>query len=281
MSISDAMNHLGESGLWDEKEGFYYDQICYPSGEAEPIRVRSLVGLIPLIAAETLDAELLDSMPGFKKRMNWYLDHRKDLARQITYQDADKDGAHYLLAIPTRERLEKLLAYLFDEDEFLSQFGIRSLSRHYEEKPYGLNLGGKDFEVRYTPGDSDSWLFGGNSNWRGPVWFPISFLIIEALHGYHRFYGDSLKAEFPTGSGNWLTLQECADELSKRMGALFLPDGKGRRPCHGESALYASDPHFRNYPLFYEFFHGESGKGLGASHQTGWTALVAELLRSK
>ncbi len=279
MSISDAMNHLGESGLWDEEEGFYYDQICYPSGESKPIRVRSLVGLIPLIAAETLDAKLLDSMPGFKKRMNWYLDHRKDLARQITFQDAEKGGSHYLLAIPTRERLGKLLEYLFDEDEFLSQFGIRSLSRYYNDKPYGLNLGGKDFEVRYTPGDSDSWLFGGNSNWRGPVWFPISFLIIEALHGYYRFYGDSLKAEFPTGSENWLTLKECADELSGRMGALFLPNGKGQRPCHGESDLYASDPHFRNYPLFYEFFHGESGKGLGASHQTGWTALVAELLR--
>lgn len=281
MSISDAMNHFGENGLWDDKEGFYYDQIRYPDGATEHIRVRSLVGLIPLIAAETLDGELLNSMPGFKKRMNWYLEHRKDLARQITCEGDETDGARYLLAIPTRARLEKLLAYLFNEDEFLSQFGIRSLSRYYSDKPYGLNLGGKNYEVRYTPGDSDSWLFGGNSNWRGPVWFPISFLIIEALRGYHRFYGDSLKAEFPTGSGNWLALNECADKLSERMGALFLPDGKGRRPCHGESDLYANDPCFHDYPLFYEFFHGESGKGLGASHQTGWTALVAELLRSK
>ena len=281
MSISDAMNHFGENGLWDEQEGFYYDQLRYPDGNTRHIRVRSLVGLIPLIAAETLDAELLNSMPRFKKRMDWYLDHRKDLARQITYEGDEADGAHYLLAIPTRERLEKLLAYLFDEEEFLSQFGIRSLSRYYCDKPYGLNLAGKDFEVRYTPGDSDSWLFGGNSNWRGPVWFPISYLIIEALYGYHRFYGESLKAEFPTGSGNWLTLQECADELSRRMSGLFMPDGSGNRPCHGDSGIYASDPHFKNYSLFYEFFHGESGKGLGASHQTGWTALVAELLRRK
>jgi len=279
MSISDAINHFGESGLWDDSEGFYYDQIQYPNGETSHIRVRSLVGLIPLIAAETLDGDLLDAMPGFRKRMNWYLDHRKDLARQITCGTGNDGSVNYLLAIPTRERLERLLKYLFCEDEFLSLFGIRSLSRHYQNKPYGLNLAGKNFEVKYTPGDSDSWLFGGNSNWRGPVWFPISFLIIEALRGYHRFYGDSLKAEFPTGSGNWLTLEECANELSHRMGNLFVTDKSGNRPCHGESVEYAQDPHFKDYVLFYEFFHGESGKGLGASHQTGWTALVAELLR--
>ncbi|MGK0236900.1 MAG: hypothetical protein ACI92G_000356 [Candidatus Pelagisphaera sp.] len=279
MSISDAMNHFGESGLWDEKEGFYYDEIVYPNGESKRIRVRSLVGLIPLIAAETLEGKVLESMPGFRKRMNWYLEHRKDLAPQISCELNSGEYPSYLLAVPTRERLERVLTYLFDEDEFLSTFGVRSLSRYYKDRPYGLKLDREEFEVRYTPGDSDSWLFGGNSNWRGPIWFPIAFLIIEALRGYHRFYGDSLKAEFPTRSGNWLDLDQCADELSKRMGGLFLPDGKGQRPCHGDETRYADDPNFRNLPLFYEFFHGETGKGLGASHQTGWTSLVAEMLR--
>ncbi len=233
MTISDAMNYFGETGLWHEEEGFYYDQIRYPNDDTRHIRVRSLVGLIPLIAAENLEGK----------------------------------------------RLERLLRYLFSEDEFLSGFGIRSLSKYYEEQPYRLNLAGEDFEVKYTPGDSDSWRFGGNSNWRGPVWFPISFLIIEALRGYHQFYGDDFTLEFPTGSGTSLNLEQCADELSDRMTRLFLPDGEGRRPCHGESERYADDPHFKAYPLFYEFFHGDTGKGLGASHQTGWTALVAELFR--
>jgi len=280
INISDAMNRSGNGGLWDEDEGFYYDQILFPNGESKHIAVRSLVGLVPLIASETLDGELMESMPGFRKRMHWYLDHRKDLASQITCEWKGGKHPHYLLAIPTREQLERLLAYLFSEDEFLSPYGIRSLSRYYEKHPYCLEMAGERFEVKYTPGDSDSWLFGGNSNWRGPVWFPITFLIIEALKGYYRFYGESLKAEFPTGSGKWLTLDECAIELSKRMAALFLPDEAGRRPCHGEQECYASDPNFSAYPLFYEFFHGETGKGLGASHQTGWTALVAELLRN-
>ena len=281
MNISAAMNRFGDGGLWDEKDGFYYDQILFPDGEDKPISVRSLVGLIPLIASETLDGELMESMPGFRKRMHWYLDHRKDIAKQITCEWKNGEHPHYLLAIPTREQLERLLAYLFDEDEFLSPYGIRSLSRHYEAHPYSLVMAGERFEVKYTPGDSDSWLFGGNSNWRGPVWFPITFLIIEALKGYHRFYGDSLKAEFPTGSGNCLTLDECAIELSKRMALLFLPDESGNRPCHGDYECYAADQNFNRYPLFYEFFHGETGKGLGASHQTGWTALIAELLRNR
>ena len=279
MTISDAMNHFGETGLWHEEEGFYYDQIRYPNGDTRHIRVRSLVGLIPLIAAENLEGKRLSAMPGFRKRMDWYLDHRKDLASQISCRSNGNGDADYLLAIPTRERLERLLRYLFSEDEFLSGFGIRSLSKYYEDQPYRLNLAGEDFEVKYTPGDSDSWLFGGNSNWRGPVWFPISFLIIEALRGYHQFYGDDFTLEFPTGSGRSLNLEQCADELSDRMTRLFLPDEEGRRPCHGESERYADDPHFKAYPLFYEFFHGDTGKGLGASHQTGWTALVAELFR--
>jgi hypothetical protein len=211
--------------------------------------------------------------------MDWYLEHRKDLAAQISCESGDCAFPRYLLAIPTRERLERMLAYLFDEDEFLSAFGIRSLSRYYKDHPYGLKLDGKELEVRYTPGDSDSWLFGGNSNWRGPIWFPIAFLIIEALRGYHRFYGESLKAEFPTRSGNWLNLEQCATELSHRMNGLFLPNEKGQRPCHGEQVRYAQDPNFAKLPLFYEFFHGETGKGIGASHQTGWTSLVAEMLR--
>ncbi len=279
MSISEAMNHFGESGLWDDEDGFYYDEIRHPGGDTTRIRVRSLVGLMPLIAVDILDNKLLKSMPRFEKRMRWYLKHRKDLSKQISCESEGCDDAVYLLAIPTRERLERLLAYLFDEDEFLSVFGIRSLSRHYERNPYELELDGERYEIKYSPGDSDTWLFGGNSNWRGPIWFPIAFLIIEALRDYHAYYGKSFKAEFPTGSENWLTLEQCATELSHRMNRLFLPGKDGQRPCHGEEIRYSREPHFHGLPLFYEFFHGETGKGLGASHQTGWTALVAELLR--
>ncbi len=278
MSIADAMNQIGGEGLWDPEDGFYYDQIRSPHGtETNRLKIRSMVGLIPLFAVDLLYDEELQRMPGFHRRMQWYLSHRRDLAEQISQMECSASGARYLLAIPARKRLERVLAYLFDEDEFLSPYGIRSLSKVHERKPFSTTIEGERYEVQYTPGESDSWLFGGNSNWRGPIWFPVNFLIIESLYRYHRFFGDDFKVELPTGSGNWVTLAEAADDISNRLCSLFLPDKEGARPAHGKDDLYKNDPHFKELVLFYEYFHGDTGKGLGASHQTGWTALVANL----
>jgi hypothetical protein len=280
--IADAMNHLGEHGLWHEGDGFYYDQI-YAKGKATPIRVRSLVGLIPLLTVEVLKGEVLEKLPGFRRRLDWFLAHRRDLRRTTTYLErrTKPDGSRWeLLAIPTRARLERVLAYLLDENEFLSPYGIRSLSKAHEKQPFTYKDGatGNSWSVSYVPGESDTGMFGGNSNWRGPIWFPLNYLIIEALERYHYFYGDMLLVECPTGSGNRVNLQQAAREIAHRLAGLFKPDESGVRPVHGEEQRYANDPHWRELVLFYEYFHGESGKGLGASHQTGWTALVTRLL---
>ncbi|MCF3649961.1 MGH1-like glycoside hydrolase domain-containing protein [Synoicihabitans lomoniglobus] len=280
VSIVDAMNELGGDGLWHEEDGFYYDQYLPPDGPPQPLRVRSMVGIIPLFAVEFMDDARLDCLPGFAKRTRWFLKNRPDLARQITYFEADgKESGHHLLAIPSRERLERVLRYVFDEEEFLSPHGIRSLSKAHQEHPFVMQTGKETHSVNYVPGESDSFMFGGNSNWRGPIWFPLNYLLIEALERYHHFYGDSFTMEYPTGSGTRLTLDKIADDIAKRLGGLFLPDPEtGRRPAHGEDERYASDPHWRQHVLFYEYFHGDTGQGLGASHQTGWTALVARLL---
>jgi len=280
--IVDAMNHLGENGLWHEEDGFYYDQV-FAQDQTTPIRVRSLVGLIPLLTVEVLKGEVLERLPGFRKRLDWFLAHRKDLKRTTTYLErkTQPDGARWeLLAIPTRERLLRVLAYLLDEDEFLSPYGIRSLSRAHEDDPFVYKdaVSGESWTVKYVPGESDSGMFGGNSNWRGPIWFPLNYLIIEALERYHYFYGDDLKVECPTGSGNLMNLQEVAREIARRLAGLFSADASGRRPAHGDNPMYHTDPHSKDLILFYEYFHGETGKGLGASHQTGWTALVTRLL---
>lgn len=280
--IVDAMNHLGENGLWHEEDGFYYDQV-FAHGHATPIRVRSLVGLVPLLAVEVLKSEVIDNLPGFRKRLDWFLKHRKDLSRTTTYLERKKheNGSTWeLLAIPTRERLVRVLHYMLDEDEFLSPYGIRSLSRAHAESPfsYADEESGESWSVSYVPGESESGMFGGNSNWRGPIWFPLNYLIIEALERYHYFYGDDLKVECPTGSGNMMNLQEVAREIAHRLVRLFRENDSGRRPAHGKNALYTGDPHWRDLVLFYEYFHGDSGEGLGASHQTGWTALVTRLL---
>lgn len=280
--IVDAMNHLGESGLWHEEDGFYYDQV-FAHGEATPIRVRSLVGLIPLLAVEVLKSDVIDRLPGFRKRLDWFKKHRKDLSRTTTYLERKKqpDGSTWeLLAIPTRERLERVLKYMLDEEEFLSPYGIRSLSRAHAKEPftYKDDKSEDTWSVSYVPGESESGMFGGNSNWRGPVWFPLNYLLIEALERYHYFYGDDLQVECPTGSGNMMNLQEVAREIAQRLVRLFKPDESGKRPAHGENTYYAEDPHWKELVLFYEYFHGDSGKGLGASHQTGWTALVTRLL---
>ncbi|HZW88242.1 MAG TPA: glucosidase, partial [Myxococcaceae bacterium] len=278
VAIVDAINALGGNGLWDERDGFYYDHLVL-DGRSIPIRLRSLVGLIPLYAAEVLGDREVDRLPGFNKRMRWFLENRPELAAHVFYRPPEEGmpGAR-LLAIAPHERLVRLLGYVLDENEFLSPYGIRSLSRAYSAHPY--QLGGRgDLTVHYDPGDSTSGIFGGNSNWRGPIWFPTNYLLIEALERYHHFYGDSLKVECPKGSGRFLTLAEVAQLLSTRLLALFLPDAHGNRPAHGGEPRYANDPAFRDLVLFYEFFHGDTGKGLGANHQTGWTALVLEALR--
>ncbi len=280
VAISDSINTLGGTGLWDEADGFYYDQLT-AGGESLPIRVRSLVGVVPLFACEVLEQDVLDRLPGFSKRMQWFLDHRPDLARYASYMTASGAGhAHRLLALPSRERLARVLASLLDEGEFLSPYGVRSLSRAHAERPYVLRVGGEEFSVSYDPGESTTGLFGGNSNWRGPVWFPLNWLLVEALERYGHFYGDALRVEYPTGSGRELTLAEVARELSARLAALFLPNAAGARPCHGGDPAFARDPHWRDLVLFYEHFHGDTGRGLGASHQTGWTALVAQCLEN-
>ncbi len=278
ISICDAMNSLGGTGLWDPEDGFYYDQVMLDH-QTIPLRVRSLVGIIPLIAVEILEDQKIDRLPGFKKRLEWFVRNRQDLARHISYLDRDGgEHLHRLLAIPSKDRLQRVLQYLLDEKEFLSPYGIRSVSKAHEEQPYRFQFGGEEYSVKYVPGESDSGLFGGNSNWRGPIWFPINFLIVEALERYHHFYGDSLKVECPTGSGRWMTLNDVADELRGRLARLFLPDESGKRPCHGDDRLFLEDQSSKDLLYFHEHFHGDTGRGLGATHQTGWTALIVRLL---
>lgn len=283
VAIADAMNSLGGTGLWDEEDGFYYDQLT-TEGQTIRLKVRSLVGVIPLFAVEVLEEKKMSGLPGFLKRMRWFLENRGDLCHQISYmkeeQEEGEDHSRRLLAIPCEDRLKRVLRYVLDEKEFLSPYGIRSVSKYHEEHPYVLHYDGQSQTVKYTPGESDTGLFGGNSNWRGPIWFPLNFLLVEALERYHHFYGDNLKVECPVGSGNMVNLKEAAAEISRRLGSIFLPDEKGRRPVHGDDPRYESDPHWKDLVLFYECFHGCTGRGIGSSHQTGWTALVAKLLEN-
>ena len=278
VAIVDAMNNLGGTGLWHEEDGFYYDQLLL-DGRAFPLRLRSMVGIIPLFAVEFIDEARLDHLPGFAKRTRWFLENRKDLSAQISYMTRGAEGTGLrLLAIPSRQRLERMLRYVFDEREFLSPYGVRSLSRIHQDQPFVLQAGGQEYRVAYVPGESDSGLFGGNSNWRGPVWSPPNFLLIEALERYHHFYGDSFTVEFPTGSGRRINLQQAARELARRHVKLFLPGEAGGRPCHGREAAGDQGRRLKDMVLFHEYFHGDTGQGLGASHQTGWTALVARLI---
>ncbi len=278
--IADAINTLGGNGLWDEQDGFYYDHL-HVEDRAVPLRVRSIAGLIPLFAVEVLEDEVIQRLSGFRKRTEWFMKYRGDLAKHISYMDHSHNGPshkHRLLASPSRERLERVLRYLLDEQEFLSPFGIRSLSKFHDKSPYVFHVKQEQFRVEYVPGESNSGFFGGNSNWRGPIWFPLNFLLIESLERYHHFYGDTLQVECPTGSGRMMNLKQVAQELNARLTRLFLPDDKGRRPCHGLSDPYSADPHFRDLVLFHEYFHGDTGQGLGANHQTGWTSLVVRCL---
>jgi hypothetical protein len=281
VAIVDAMNELGGSGLWDETDGFYYDQILL-DGHHVPVRLRSIAGLVPLFTCEVLEDDVIAALPGFRKRLEWFLANRADLARHITYVEPAAQGGRgrHLLAVPSRQRLERVLRYVLDEREFLSPFGVRSLSRVYEREPYVFQTDGATYQVDYEPADSTTAMFGGNSNWRGPVWLPLNYLLIEALERYHHFYGDTFRVECPVGSGTMLTLDEVAREIAVRLTRLFLPDAHGHRPCHGGDPRFASDPAWRDLVLFYEYFHPESGAGHGASHQTGWTALVTRLFEA-
>ncbi len=282
VSIADAINTLDGTGLWDELDGFYYDHL-HVNGSSQPLRVRSMVGLIPLFAVHVLDQRVIDRLPGFKKRMEWFLTNRPELSQHITACDwcPLSGDAHdrRLLSLPSKDRLQRMLGYLLAEHEFLSPFGVRSLSKIHQQHPYVLHAGGEEHRVDYTPGESTTWLFGGNSNWRGPIWFPVNYLLIESLEAYHHFYGDTLQVEYPVGSGEQKTLLQVARDLERRLTKLFTPDEHGCRPCHAEERRYAEDPHWRDLILFYEYFHADNGRGLGASHQTGWTALVASMLR--
>jgi hypothetical protein len=282
VAIADAMNALGGVGLWDEEDGFFYDQL-HVNGRTVPLRLRSLVGLIPVIASGVLEERLLNSLPGFRKRLDWFLEHRPDLAHHLAFREVcclhdGKGVEHRMIAVSTRERLGRVLRYMLDENEFLSPYGIRSLSKYHQDHPYSVWVEGTEYKVRYTPGESDTAMFGGNSNWRGPIWLPINYLIVEALYRYYHFFGDDLQVECPTGSGKMMNLAEVAEELARRLCSLFLPDTNGNRPCHGGDELHAANQHWRDLILFHEYFHGDTGEGLGASHQTGWTALVASLL---
>ncbi|MBV8569715.1 MAG: glucosidase [Acidobacteriaceae bacterium] len=279
LHIADAMNHYEGTGLWDDEDGFYYDRLRFTDGRHILLRLRSLVGLVPIFATDTLEIHLLDQHHGFRKRMRWFIENRPDLTEGLAPMTEGGVNHRRLLSVVTRPRLERIFQRLFDESEFLSPYGIRALSRYHLAHPYSLPVDGHQFEVHYEPGESESGLFGGNSNWRGPVWFPMNFLIIEALQRLDYYYGESFSVEFPTGSGRQISLRLAARQLSQRLSSLFLLDANGRRPIWGDSKLFQCDPHFRDNLLFFEFFHGDTGKGLGANHQTGWTGLVAKLLQ--
>jgi hypothetical protein len=277
--ISRAMNDMGGEGigLWDEKDGFYYDVLHLSDGRLIPMRVRSMVGLVPLFAAATFEPQEYAHLSGFCNRMNWFLDHNPDVRDHVDMSQKTEHGPRVLLAIVNRKKLERIYRYMLNEAEFLSAHGVRALSKFHEANPVVLSVDGETSFVDYEPAESTSDLFGGNSNWRGPVWFPMNFLLIEALQRIHHYYGDEFKVECPAGSGTQMALWGVASEISRRLSHIFLRRD-GRRPVYGDTAIFQDDPHWRDLILFYEYFHAETGAGLGASHQTGWTALVAKLI---
>jgi hypothetical protein len=278
--ICRAMNNIGSERieLWDAEDGFFYDVLHLPNGHSQHLKVRSMVGLIPLFAVETLESDLVDSLPRFKHRMQWFIENRPDFAQHVETQSAD-GGIRRFLALVNRDRLGSVLRYMLDENEFLSPYGIRALSRHHKAHPYVFSLMGQEHRVDYEPGESSTSQFGGNSNWRGPVWFPVNYLLIESLQKFHYFLGDHYTVEYPFGSGRRATLSQVATELSRRLINIFLRDPDDRRPAFGAEQLFQRDPHWRDYLLFHEYFHGDDGSGVGASHQTGWTGLVAKLVQ--
>ncbi len=281
LHIANAINHMGVdgAGMWDEEDGLFYDVMHLPDGSHVPLKVRSAVGLIPLFAVETLEPRLLEQFPGFKRRLEWFVANRRDLTKNVASMVVPGRGERRLLSIVSPAQLTRILKPMLDENEFFSPFGIRSVSRYHKEHPYVLTTDGHEHRVDYEPGESHTGIFGGNSNWRGPVWFPLNYLIVESLQKFHHYLGDDFQVECPTGSGNWMTLWDVAAEISRRLSRLFLKDRDGRRPVNGEHECFHSDPHWKDLVLFYEYFHGDTGEGLGASHQTGWTGLAAKLLQ--
>lgn len=278
--IAQALNNLADRGigLWDDTDGFFYDQLHLPDGSFQELRVRSLVGLIPLLAVETIEPDLLEKLPDFSARMQWFLINRPEIASLVSHWQVPGMGERRLLALVRGHRMKLLLKRMLDPSEFLSQYGIRSISRVYADHPYTVTVEGIEHTVHYDPGESTTPLFGGNSNWRGPIWFPINFLLIESLQKFHHYYGDDFRVECPTGSGQKATLWQVAAMLSRRLEAIFLRGSDGRRPAFGACDLRQQDPYWRDLVLFYEYFHGDNGRGAGASHQTGWTGLVSKLL---
>jgi hypothetical protein len=285
LHIAEAMTNIGGDGkgvgLWDEEDQFYYDELILPDGHMHKLKVRSMVGLIPLFAVETLEPELLDQLPDFKRRLKWFLNYRPDLANLVSRWEEPGRGERRLLSLLRGRRMKRLLRRLLDETEFLSDYGVRAVSKVHQDQPYTFWAGGMAHSVSYQPGESNSGLFGGNSNWRGPIWFPVNYLIIESLQKFHHYYGDDFKVECPTGSGQFVTLNEVAQELTRRLSRIFLRDESGRRPALAYHPKLHKDTQFRDYVLFHEYFHGDSGRGVGASHQTGWTGLIAKLLQPR
>jgi len=281
--IAQAMTNIGGAGvgLWDEEDQFYYDVLHLPGGDRVPLRVRSMVGLIPLFAVEVLDGCVFSRLPEFTRRLRWFLDYRPDLASLVSRWIEGNSEERHLLSLLRGHRMKRLLSRMLDETEFLSDYGIRAVSKHHGGNPFVFEHQGSRFGIGYVPGESTSNLFGGNSNWRGPIWMPVNYLLIESLRRFHRYYGDDFRVECPVNSGRYLNLDEVADELSRRLSRLFLKDANGRRPVFGDSPRHATDPAFRDHVLFHEYFHGDTGRGIGASHQTGWTGLVALLLATR
>jgi hypothetical protein len=281
--IAHAMASMGDnaSGLWDDEDNFYYDALELPDGVSRKLKLRSMVSLIPLFAVEVLDDDLFEKVPEFTKRLRWFLNNRPDLAKMVSRWQDKKEGETHLLSLLRGHRMKKLLERMLDENEFLSDYGVRSLSKVYEKDPFRFNLDGKIFTVAYNPGEDVTGIFGGNSNWRGPIWMPMNYLIIESLQRFHHYYGDDFKIECPKGSGEYLSLNDIADFLTKRLSKIFLRDEDGNRPFNGDYPKLQQDPNFSNYILFYEYFHGDNGRGAGASHQTGWTGLIAKLLQPR
>ena len=281
--IAAAMTNMGGEGigLWDDEDEFYYDVLHSESGHNFQLKLRSMVGLIPLFAVEVLDPEIMQHVPEFEKRLNWFLKNKPELANLVSRWCEVGVGERNLLSLLRGHRMKKLLSRMLDETEFLSDFGVRSLSKVYEDNPYIIHVNGSEFKMNYTPAESDTGLFGGNSNWRGPIWFPVNFLIIESLQRFHHYYGDDFKIEYPSGSGKYITLNEAADKITTRLKSIFLRDKDGNRPVFGNNKKFQEDPHFKDYILFYEYFHGDNGRGLGASHQTGWTGLIAKLFQPR
>ena len=287
--IADAMNHIGDdkTQLWDDEDGFFYDVLHLPNGERIRLKVRSMVGLIPLFAVTTLEPEVLDKLPGFKARLEWFINHRTHLKKNVACIEAQGKGARRMLAlcyvtidrVEAADKLRRILEKLLDEQEFLSDYGIRALSRFHQDNPYNFQVNGSDNWVSYEPAESSSGLFGGNSNWRGPIWFPVNYLLIESLQKFHHYLGDDFQVECPTGSGNLMNLWQVSQEISARLTKIFMQDAKQQRPLYGGIEKFQKDPNWQELILFYEYFHGDNGAGVGASHQTGWTGLVAKLIQ--